>query len=242
MNLTIILTIIILLLGMKIISSIWKKGLEETDEYNRLATSPEFRENQLQKYTAILEKEPNNSKIIYKVARIKILEKEYSTAGEYLRRYVELEPQDAEGYAELSDICLKIPDFTNAKDAIKHAIEIEPDYEEYRQIQLHIALREADMESAQSAYDAWEKLDNERVKQNKRPHRWSPMYQIGPKYTLADPLLKAYHAALLLQKSEKNTAAALISEMNETEQECLENLIQEDQNDLFSGLKELHEA
>ena len=240
MNLTIILTIIILLIGMKIISSIWKHGLKDTDEYNHLAISPEFRESQLQKYTAILEKEKNNSNIIYKVSRIFTFKKDYEKAGDYLRHYVELEPEDAEGYAELSDICLKIKDITGARNAIKRAITLEPEYEEYRQLELRIALQSADFEAAQKTYNAWEELDNKRVAKNQRPHRWSPMYQIGPKFTLPDPALKAYHAALLLQQSDKAAAAEIITDMNETEREYLENLIEEDE--LFSGLREIYEA
>ncbi len=241
MDLAIILTIVALLIGIKVISSIWKAGIKEADEYNKLALDPEFRDAQLAKYMAKLEAGgKNDSKLIYKIARINALAKKFTEASKYFEMYTNLITDDAEGFAELSDIYLNLSEYDKAKTAIEKAIELEPKYEEYREFQLRIGLQTKDTKYAENASIAWVKLDEERVKLNKRPHRWSPMYQIGPKQATPDIAIKSYLAAILHLKNETEAATNIIDSMNEAEFEYFESLIEEDK--LFYKLRELNES
>ena len=241
MDLAIILTIVALLIGMKVISSIWKAGIKEADEYNKLALDAEFRDKQLEKYmTKFKAGNKNDSKLIYKIARINALGKNYTEASKYFQMYNKLVTDDAEGFAELSDIFLNLSEYDKAKSAIEKAIELEPNYEEYRELQLRIGLQAKDTKYAENASIAWIKLDEERVNLNKRPHRWSPMYQIGPKQATPDVAIKSYLTAILHLKNESEAAINVINNMNETEFKCFESLTEEDK--LFSELKGMNES
>ncbi len=241
MNTTIILTIVALLIFMKILSSLWKTGLKEADEYNKLALDPDYRAQQLQKLKSKLEAgNSEDSKLIYKIARINALAEDFEEAAKGFERYTALVPNDAEGFSELSDAYLGASKIDKAKEAIERAIEIEPKYEEYRELQLRLGLKTKDVEYAEKASVAWIELDEERVLLNKRPHRWSPEYQIGPKQATADIAIKSYLGAILVMKGEKDAAMEAIEAMDDKERDYLEILLEEDE--LFNELKEVYEA
>lgn len=241
MDSVIILTIIALLIGMKIISSIWKSGLKEADEYNKLAQDPEYRAETLIGLKAKFDNgNYQDSKLIYKIARINALAEDFKAAASWFEKYTSLQPDDAEGHAELADAYLKSSQIDKAKSAIERAITLEPKYEEYREVQLRIGLSAKDIEYSEKASASWIKLDEERVLLNQRPHRWSPQYQIGPKYATPDSAIKAYLAVILLLKNEKQAAVEILSDLNESERETLEILLEED--GLFSELKEVYET
>ncbi len=241
MDLTIIIIIAVLLIGMKIISTIWKSGLKEADEYQRLTSDPEFRDARLNECLAALQtataKKPE---LTYKIARIYMLANAYDQASNYFKEYTKLEPNEAEGFAELAEALILQQKVDEAKSAIAQAIFLEPEYAEYRLSQLRIGLRAGDSTYAEAAANAWIKLDAARVKLNKRPHRWSPMYQIGPKEATPDAAIKPYSVALLHLKHETSAAQELIDNMNEIERNYFYTLLEEDE--LFTGLKEQYDA
>ncbi len=240
MDLAIIITIIAILIGIKIITSIWRSSLKETDEYYQLAEDAEFRTRQLKKYLGEFNNgNERNSKLIYKIARINAIAEDFSEAAAYFKLYTELEPEDSEGFAELAESCLHSGDTEAAKAAIAWAIKLEPSYEGYREQQLRIGLNTNNLEYAAQAAADWKELDAERVKKNQRPHRWSPMYQIGPKHAVPDIALKAYDAALAFYAGNKAAASTIIEEMTEGEREYFTTLTAEDK--LFTGMKEIYE-
>lgn len=237
----IILIIIALLLAMIFIKYIWFSASRELDRYMRLETDPEFRAERLHEINeALCQKLGDEAELLYEKAHIYALGREYEKSARSFKAYLKLEAEDPEGWAELADACIGYEAFDDAQAAVEKAIEFEPEYEEYRALQLRVGMHLQDLNYARLACEKWQELDDKRVSINKRPHRWSPLYQIGYKETLPDPAVKVYTAALRLRKGKAAEAKALLAEVEKSEPEYIGGFLEEDI--LFSELKELYET
>ena len=237
----IILIIIALLLGIIFIKYIWFSASKEIDRYMRLETDSGFRAERLQQINEQLSQElGDKAELLYEKAHIFALGKEYEKSARGFTAYLELEKEDAEGWAELADAYIGCGDFLQARGAVEKAIELEEDYQEYRGLQVRVGMHLQDVGYTEKAYQYWSELDDKRVKLNKRPHRWSPLYQIGYKETLPDPAVKVYGAAIKFWQGREDEAKQMLEEVAKTEPGYVEGILEEEK--LFKDLKKFYES
>jgi len=218
-----------LIFGIIILKFVYWRINRGMAELQRLAEDPEFRKEKLADLEAYLNENPGDTDARLRRADLWRREGDFSRAASDLRLYLQMKPEDAEGWAELAECAIVLQDKHEALAAAEKARGLDPAYADYCALNLRAHLLAGNLEAAQLDWQRWAELDRQRCLCPEAPRSWfSPPRQLPPAEVVEDPALAVYQAALLLRQGEREKAREKLAPVRAENPDYLEEVLRLD--------------
>lgn len=235
-----VMIIVGIVLAVILMKYLWWSATADLRRYEQLESDPEYRKDRLAEIKTSLEEAGFNAELYREMAHIYIFNEDFSSAVETFNKYLEKDGKDIEGYAELADCYINLEDGKSAVKAIATALEKNSNCADYYAIMLRASLLSGNIDSAESAYNSWQDLDQLRIKRGGRPHRWSIFYQAPRAPLVPDPALGLYRAAIFCAQGRHSEAKELITSLWQDYPGFMEDVLPSDI--VLKEVRRLHDA
>jgi len=202
----------------------------------RLETDTAYRAETLAGLDEKIRLAPGKHNLYLQRANVRRFSGDHAGVVEDLAKYLEHDPRDDSAWFELAEALLALGKAEEALGAIDRALALDENYADYYPVKIRAALVAEKPDKADDAMEKWEELE-QRLEDADRGRKRPQMLAGRPLSPfVAHPALPLYRAMILLQRGDKDEAAAIAREALK-ENDAVNEFLHEDR--FFAPLKNL---